>query len=40
MSRRPSRQLLADMLERIERIGRFLAGLDRDAFLRDDLVIP
>ena len=36
MSRRPIAQLLADMLERIERIERFAAGYDRDAFLCDD----
>ena len=35
MSRRPARQLLADMLERIERIARYVAGFDRDAFLSD-----
>jgi uncharacterized protein with HEPN domain len=35
MSRRPVRQLLADMLERIERIEEFVTGLDRDAFLGD-----
>jgi len=36
MSHRPVRQLLEDMLERIGRIQRHVAGLDRDAFLVDD----
>ena len=35
MSRRPVRQLLRDMLERLERIEEFVTGLDRDAFLAD-----
>ena len=36
MSRRPARILIEDMVERIERIERFMAGLERDAFLRDE----
>lgn len=35
MSLRPVRQLLADILERIERIEEFTAGLDQDAFVHD-----
>ena len=35
MSRRPARLLLDDILERIGRIEQYLAGLDREAFLRD-----
>jgi uncharacterized protein with HEPN domain len=35
MSRRPPRLLIADMLERIERISNYVAGFDREAFLRD-----
>lgn len=35
MSRRPARQPLDDMLERIERIKGFVAGFDRNGFLRD-----
>lgn len=36
MSRRPVRTLLEDMLERIGRVERYVTGLDRAAFLRDD----
>ena len=36
MSRRPARLLIEDMLERIERIERFVAGMEREAFLRDE----
>lgn len=36
MSRRPVRQLLDDVLERIRRIQRHVDGLDRAAFLEDD----
>jgi uncharacterized protein with HEPN domain len=36
MSSRPAGPLLDDILERIERIERFIAGLNRDAFLADD----
>lgn len=36
MSRRPVRRLLEDMLERIGRVERYVTGLDRAAFLRDD----
>ena len=36
MSPRPTHRLLADIVEHIERIERFLAGLDRTAFLRDE----
>jgi len=36
MSRRSVRLLVADMLERIERIERHVAGLDRRAFLGDE----
>lgn len=36
MSRRPVQTLLEDMLERIGRIERYAAGLDRAAFLRDE----
>jgi hypothetical protein len=35
MSRRSARLLVADMLERIERIERYVSGLDRPAFLGD-----
>lgn len=36
MSRRDAPRLPADMRKRIERIERYVAGLDRTAFLRDD----
>lgn len=36
MSRRPILRLLDDMKGRIERIERYVAGLDRAAFLRDE----
>lgn len=36
MSRRPVRSLLTDMLERIARIERYVAGLDLDGFRRDE----
>ena len=36
MSLRSVRLLIDDMLERIGRIERFLTGLERDAFLRDE----
>jgi len=36
MSRRPARRLLADMLERITRIERYVDGLDLDGFRRDE----
>lgn len=36
MSRRPARQLLADMLERIARIERYVDGVDLDGFRRDE----
>ncbi len=39
MSRRPIRLLIEDMLERIERIERFVAGLDHKAFLGDEKTI-
>lgn len=35
MSRRSARILIEDMLERCERIERFLAGVDYQLFLRD-----
>lgn len=35
MSPRPVRLLIEDMLERIDRIERYVAGLEREAFLRD-----
>jgi len=38
MSRRPASLFIQDMLERIRRIERSVAGLDHDAFLR--FVIP
>ena len=39
MSRRSVRLLIEDMLERIGRIERFLEGMDREAFLRDEKTI-
>ena len=36
MPRRPVRLLIQDMVGRIERIERFIAGLDRESFLRDE----
>ncbi len=39
MSRRPAEVLIEDMLERIHRIERSVAGLDRDAFMHDDKTI-
>lgn len=39
MSRRPAAFLIEDMLERIHRIERSVAGLDHDGFLRDDKTI-
>lgn len=36
MSRRPARMLIEDMLERIARIERFVAGVEREALLRDE----
>ena len=36
MSRRPTTRLVVDILERIERIGRFIADFDRESFLRDE----
>ena len=35
MSRRPVGQLLRDILERIQRIERYVVGFERDAFLSD-----
>ena len=39
MSRRPGRLLIEDMLDRIERIQRFVAGMEREAFLRDEKTV-
>ncbi len=39
MSRRPVHLLIEDMLERIERIERFVAGLEREAFLGDEKTV-
>lgn len=39
MPRRSVALLIADMLERIERIHRFTAGLEREAFLNDEKTI-
>jgi uncharacterized protein with HEPN domain len=39
MSRRPAAVLIEDMLERIGRIERSVAGLHHDAFLKDDKTI-
>ena len=39
MPRRPVGLLIVDMLERIERIRRFVAGLGHEAFLRDQKTI-
>ncbi len=39
MSDRPVAVLLDDMLERIERVGRYTGGLDHAAFVRDDKTI-
>lgn len=36
MSRRPVRTLLEDMPERIGRVQRYVTGLDRAVFLRDE----
>ena len=36
MSRRPIHLLIRDMLERIDRIGRYTAGMDRHAFFGDE----
>jgi uncharacterized protein with HEPN domain len=36
MSHRPARLLIEDMLERIQRIERFVAGVERETFLRDE----
>lgn len=36
-SKHDSAESLSDILENIERIGRYIAGLDRDAFERDGL---
>ena len=36
MSHRPTRMLIEDRLERIARIERFVAGVEREAFLRDE----
>jgi len=36
MSRRSPHRLLADVLERIERIERHIAGMERDTFLSDE----
>ena len=36
MSKRDSRLLVADMLESIARIRRYVAGMDLDAFLEDE----
>jgi len=39
MSRRPVEVLIEDMLERVRRIERSVAGLDHDAFLHDDRIV-
>ena len=39
MSRRPVGLLIEDIWEAIEKIERFLAGLDHDAFLQDDRTV-
>jgi len=39
MSHRPAALLIEDILERIRRIERFVAGLDHEVFLRDDKTI-
>lgn len=39
MSRRPIALLIDDMLERIQRIERFVGGLEREAFLRDEKTV-
>jgi len=39
MSRRPANVLIEDMLERIDRIKRAVAGMDHDAFVHDDKTI-
>ncbi|MGH7149054.1 MAG: HepT-like ribonuclease domain-containing protein [Planctomycetota bacterium] len=39
MSRRPAELLLADMWEAIEKIERYRAGLDRDAFQADEKTV-
>ena len=39
MSRRPAGLLIEDMLERIRRIERSVAGMDHEAFLRNDTAI-
>ncbi len=36
MSRRPARMLLEDILNRIARIERHVAGMDQETFLLDD----
>jgi uncharacterized protein with HEPN domain len=39
MSGRPAAVLLEDIYEAIEKIERFLSGLDRDAFFQDDRTV-
>ena len=39
MSRRPTDLLLADMWEALEKIGRYAAGFDRDAFVADSKTV-
>jgi uncharacterized protein with HEPN domain len=39
MSRRPAALLIDDMLERIRRIERSVAGMDRESFLSNDTTI-
>lgn len=39
MSHRPADLLIADIIESIEKIERYIAGLDRDAFLEDEKTV-
>lgn len=39
MSHRPSRVLVADIIEAIEKIERYVAGMNRDGFLWDEKTI-
>ena len=39
MSHRPSRLVLADIIDSIEKIERYVAGLSRDGFLADEKTI-
>lgn len=39
MSHRPLHLLIADIIESIEKIGRYISGLDHDAFVNDEKTV-